>query len=203
MLKTMIITCLLLSPAMSLAHDHSQHAHHGTSSAEATNHSGSSLFHSRSKWKTTDGKDLRFESLNGKVSLVSMVYTGCQTACPMIVTEMKSISNSLPESKKDNLQIVLFSFDSDKDTPANLEAFTKKMSLDSRWKVLSPNTSADTAEIAALLGIKYRKLPDGHFVHSNVFFLMNEKGEIIAKKEGLNADKTELKEALKKAVEKS
>lgn len=197
MSELLLAAVLLFLSGPAVAHDHGQH--HEAAPA-ATSHTKHSLFHSRGKWLKEDGTEVRFADLKGKLSLVSMAYSSCKTACPMVVAELKSIAKDVPPVSKEKVQIVLFSFDEKNDTPAALAKFRTKMNLDPAWTLLSPKTSGDTSEIAALLGVKYKKLPDGHFVHSNVFFLVDEKGEILAKKEGLSGDRSALVTAMTKAL---
>jgi protein SCO1/2 len=45
-------------------------------------------------------------------------------------------------------------------------------------------------EMAALLGIRYKKLPDGEFAHSNVITLLNPEGEIVHQQIGLGQERT-------------
>lgn len=173
------------------------HTHHHDSIA-ASEPASNSIFNSTSKWRTSDGRDFTLTQLSGKPSLVGMVYTSCATACPMTIEELKTIAKSAPPELRDRLQFVVLSFDETNDTPEHLKAFAKKRNLDDRWILLSPRMKEDSTEIAALLGIRFKKLPDGNYIHSNVHTLVNEKGEIVARKEGFGSDRFDVAKALGK-----
>jgi len=55
------------------------------------------------------------------------------------------------------------------------------------------------AELAASPGVRYKRLKNGDFIHSNVIFLLNSKGEIVAQKEGFNTPRA----AFIKEIEKT
>ena len=50
---------------------------------------------------------------------------------------------------------------------------------------MSPASADDTLEMAALLGVKFKKSADGQFAHSNVITILNPEGEIIHQQIGL------------------
>jgi protein SCO1 len=147
--------------------------------------SGQSLFNIQSKWKTSDGNEVMLASLKGKNQLVAMLYTSCPTACPMIVEDMNSIRARLPADLQGKLNLAAFSFDPSRDTPDHLKAFVTKRRLDlSYWKLMSPVKDSSANELAAALGVRFKKVKND-YVHSNVLFLLNENGEIVSSKEGL------------------
>ena len=89
------------------------------------------------------------------------------------------------------------SLDPGRDTPDALLALARARHVDeSRWRLL--RAPEDTVrEIAALLGIKYRRLPDGNFNHSSVITLLSPDGVIVARDEGLGQPLGALQEGLR------
>lgn len=166
---------------------HKKHKHESLKASEPTKHS---LFHLTSEWKTHKEKKVKFNNLEKKKSVMTMIFTNCASACPMLVSEMKDMQ---AQAKNKNINYYLFSFDTERDDPKQLTKFKNKMKLDKNWTLFHGNKS-DTRELANVLGIQYKKTPDNNFIHSNVIFVLNEKGEIICKKEGL---KPNVKECLK------
>ena len=56
----------------------------------------------------------------------------------------------------------------------------------------------DTLELAALLGVKYKRETSGQFAHSNLITVLNADGEIVHQQIGLNQD---IAETVKRIVE--
>jgi protein SCO1/2 len=88
------------------------------------------------------------------------------------------------------------SIDPEHDTPEALRALARARGLDpSRWRLLG--APDDTVrEVAAVLGIRYRRLADGSFNHSSVITLLDRAGVIQARVEGLGQPADALKESL-------
>jgi protein SCO1/2 len=55
----------------------------------------------------------------------------------------------------------------------------------------------DTRELAALLGVNYRKDASGQFAHSNLITVLNGAGEIVFQQPGLNLPPEDVIESLK------
>lgn len=189
---------LLVTPHFAHAHGAHQHEELAT---KPTQLSGSSLYQIESEWLNMKGEKLRLDALKGKPRLVAMAYTTCKTACPMIVQDMNHLAAKLPEGQRKNLGLTLFSFDPERDKPEALQKYATKMKLDpSTWTLLTPSKPGDATELAAALGVQFKKLKDGEFIHSNVVYLLNGEGEVVAKKEGLKSESPAFDEQLKKTV---
>lgn len=176
--------------ALAQGHD-AHHGHHEAMGVAAPISSGSSLYQFTSTWKNQNGETLGLASFTGKPRLLAMVYSRCETACPLIVEDLKDVARDL-SSKKPAVTVV--SIDSERETPETLRAFAKKRNIPSDWTLLTGDANA-ISELAAALGVRYKRLPGGEYIHSNLIFFLNEKGEIVASKEGL---KTPRKEFVKK-----
>jgi protein SCO1/2 len=162
------------------------HAHHQSmDAAEATSHS---LFNVSSEWQNQNGDTLPLNQLEGKVQVVAMVYTTCQYACPRIVAQLKAIEGELASHTTDQIGICLVTIDPERDTVEAFNRFAKEKSLDTnRWTFLR-GSPGDILELANLLGVKYKRLPDGEFSHSNIITLVNGEGEIVHQLNGLGTD---------------
>jgi protein SCO1/2 len=121
-------------------------------------------------------------SFAGRPVILSMIYTQCQSICPLQASNMLKIQNSLPEADREKVQFVLFSFD-EADGSQELAAFSRKMKFERNWTLLGGNPN-DVRELAAALGFQYRKTQDGSFSHSAVIYLLNDRGEVVFQKEG-------------------
>jgi protein SCO1/2 len=145
-----------------------------------------SLYQLDSTWTDDQGRAVKLASLRGRPQVVCMFFASCQYACPLLVEHMKQIEAALPENLRTNTGFVLVSFDSERDTSAALHRYRVHHDLKAGpWTLLRANPD-DVLELAALLGVKYKKDAQGQFMHSNVTTLLNSQGEIAFQETGLN-----------------
>lgn len=200
-MKTALLT-LTISSLMALSAfannphaGHDAHANHTPMSAEAVTHDHS-MFHLDADWLAQDGRSFRLDQLAGKPTVITMIYGSCTTACPVLVNDARRVERALPESIRKDLQVVVVSFDPARDTPKRLADYAADYDVDpERWHFLHGN-AADIRTLAAMLGIRYRDNGDGTFDHSNVVTLLDARGRITERSEGLARPVEPLVEAL-------
>jgi protein SCO1/2 len=92
--------------------------------------------------------------------------------------------------------VVLVSLDPERDSVAQLQALATRHGVDQkRWHfVRTPDSSVQ--EIAALLGVRYRRMPDGEISHSPVITLLNGEGIIASRAQAPLPDPKQLATAL-------
>lgn len=145
-----------------------------------------SLYQLSSKWTSDLNREMPLGVLRGRPVVLAMVFTSCEFACPLIVNDMKRIEAALPAESRRSVEFVLISFDPERDTPARLHAFRERMDLgQERWTLLRGEPD-DVRELAALLGVNYRKDSRGQYAHSNLLTLLNPNGEVVHQAAGLN-----------------
>jgi len=168
-------------------HDmHAEHATHAAAALPAGEPSGGSLYVVDRTWRDAADKAVRWPELAGKPRLVAMLYTSCEHVCPLIVEHMQTVERRLDDTARARLHATLVSFDPERDTPARLAAYAEQKKLDrNRWTLLT-GAPGDTRELAALLGVQYRKLPDGEFAHSNTITLLDAAGNIVYQRKRLD-----------------
>lgn len=162
--------------------------------------SSTSIYNLNGKWTDQDKQQVEFSSLNGRVRIVSMVFTSCASACPMIVGDIKQILSKLPPTVADKVSVDMFSFDHQKDTPEALKAFMKKMRIEKPQWTMYHGDKATISKLAAILGVQYKLLENGAYVHSNNIILVNKEGEVLKTIEGYDASVDDFISLLKKAV---
>ena len=87
-----------------------------------------------------------------------------------------------PKRAKD----VAGSFDAERDTPEVLAKLARERKVDlNRWK-LARASDDRVRELAAVLGLKYRRLEGGAFNHSSAIALLDSSGRIAGRIEGLS-----------------
>jgi protein SCO1/2 len=154
-----------------------------------------SLYQLDATWTNDAGKPVALASLRGRPVIMAMFFAQCEYACPVLVHDLKRIRAALPEGVREKVQLVLVTFDTERDTPAALKAFRERMSLDEQWTLLRGETMA-VQDLAMLLGVKFKQDARGQFAHSNLLTVMNAGGEIVHRHAGLNGDISEAARAV-------
>lgn len=165
-------------------------------------YSDKSLYQVESWWQTQNNEKIQLGSFAGQVVVVTMIFSNCQYACPQIIADVQEIASTLPDSVAKDVRFVFITMDVRRDTPEILAEFAQKMNIKrTNWYFLHGN-DGDTREIAALLGIKYKRMSDGNFSHSNNIIVLNKQGEIIHQQIGLNAESAPSVQAICTAASK-
>ncbi|MFZ3230686.1 MAG: SCO family protein [Pseudobdellovibrio sp.] len=160
-----------------------------------------SIFQLDQQWTNQEDKKKEMKQLGGAPQVVTMIFTSCPGACPLMVSDMKSFDMQLTKKEKSKIKFAAFSIDPANDHPKELKAFYNKMKLDKRWSILTSNAD-QVRELAAILGFGYKDVGDGTFTHSSTLFLLSADGEILARKER-NSDWKEFLEKFRAELKKS
>lgn len=149
---------------------------------------GDSLFQLDLRLLDDAGSTLALEDYRGSPLLVALFYGACPSACPLLVSDITRLEAALAPEARSRLRVLLVSFDAEKDTPEVLAALREKHGMDpERWRLASA-PDEQVRELAAVLGVKYRRLPDGHYVHSSVITLLDAEGVARGRWEGYLRD---------------
>lgn len=128
-----------------------------------------------------DGKSIPLDEHRGKPQLVSMFYTSCTMVCPMITDTLKATRGAIGNPASDRVNVLVVSFDPDRDDASSLHRYAETHKLDLSHWTLARAEPGDVRRLAALLGLQYRKLPDGDFNHSSELVLLDTEGRIVAR----------------------
>ncbi|WFB36714.1 SCO family protein [Kiritimatiellota bacterium B12222] len=160
-------------------------------------YSDTSLFHLQASFLNTDGEKVTLSDYQGKPFILAMFYATCPTVCPRLIQDVLKMEDLLTASEQAQLPVILVSFDPETDSPEKLTAFAKSWEMDTpRWQLWSGNAK-DARTLAAGLGIRYRKTPDGEISHSAPITLINAQGEIALQLAGPGVDNTALMQQIK------
>lgn len=145
---------------------------------------GQSLHQLEARWTDQQGKDVQFADFAGQIVVLAMAYTHCEHACPRIIADMRRIQNELVDAKQD-LSFVLASVDPERDTVEHLQQFARSSGLNDRgWRLIrAPDETV--RELAAVLGVQYRRVSESDFAHSNIITVLGPGGEIRHQQKGL------------------
>lgn len=159
-----------------------------------------SIYQLESTWTNQEGKKVTLADLKGHPVLITMGYASCKFACPRLASDLTSIEKLLTADELKQLQVVFVSIDPARDTPASLTTFLETYKVDQqRWHGLTGDNDS-VIELSVALGIRYRKVNETDFAHSNIIALLSPTGEIVHRQEGLGADPKEILAALRKLL---
>ncbi|HEY6985877.1 MAG TPA: SCO family protein [Rhodanobacteraceae bacterium] len=123
----------------------------------------------------------------GRPLVVGMFYTSCHTVCPLVVDTMLATERALSSAGLDGVDVLLVSFDANRDDPLALKRMAESRKLDARRWTLARTEPADVRKLAAVLGIQYRQLENGEFNHSSALILLDAEGRIAGRTERIGA----------------
>lgn len=146
-----------------------------------------------------DGRAFHLADRAGKPQLVSMFYTSCQYMCPLIIEALKRTQKAIAPEGQAKPDVLMVSFDAQRDVPAHLKAVFGQRKLDAATWTLAHTDAASVRQLAAVLDIQYRALPDGEFNHTSVVILLDAQGRIAARTDKMDAIDPDFVAAAKKA----
>lgn len=148
------------------------------------------------EFTTQDGDTLSNEDLEGKWWVADFIFTNCETVCIPMTTNMVTVQEKLDEEGIDDVEIVSFSIEPDRDTPEVLTEYAEDYGADlSNWTFL---TGYDFETIQDLSIKSFKNMveaaPEGddQIMHGTYFFLVNPEGEIIKNYVGTESDDIDL-----------
>lgn len=170
------------------AHDH---AAMQRMQAEAANAAlpGDSLHRITAPLTDQTGRRFKLADEHGPATLVSMFYGDCQIACPIIIENAKRTLEAVPVAQRDGLRILLVSLNPGVDTSASLAKLARLHALpDKNVRLAVSDNETHTREVAAALGIKYRRAANGEINHSTRFLLLDAQGRAVASSDTLGVE---------------
>ena len=132
----------------------------------------------------SSGRTIGLDVARGKPVLITMFYASCTVACPLLVSEVSQVIAELPADMQNDVEVLLVSFDPARDTPAKLAELARERKLGAGFTLAVAN-DADTRALAAVLGVKYRKLANGDFAHGSTIVALDGEGREIARTDAL------------------
>jgi len=132
-----------------------------------------------------DGAAVGLDVFRGAPVVIAMFYASCPAACPRLLDDIVAIERDLAPAARARLRVLLVSFDPARDTPDALGALATARGVDrTRWKLTSA-AEGDARILAAVLGVKFRRLDSGEFFHTSPITVLDGDGRPVARVEGL------------------
>ena len=119
--------------------------------------------------------------------MVALIYGGCQGACPRIIGDIKSVEENVKKTHPEGVGYLLVTMDPEVDSTDRLQALAQEFDLGPDWRLLR-GTPDQVRELAAVLGVKYRKVSETDFAHSNTVSVLDADGVVVFQKQELGAD---------------
>ena len=154
-----------------------------------------SIYQLAATWTEDSGQELQLRELAGDVQVLAFFYTSCESACPMTVKALQSVSR---EPGSPRAGFLLVSVDPAQDSLAALRRYRRTMKLGDRWKLLR-GPPAEVRKLAALLGFNYEEVDSGRFVHTNLVTVLNTRGEVVHQQSALDGNLAALAAAIRAA----
>ncbi|MGE5701420.1 MAG: SCO family protein [Clostridia bacterium] len=123
-----------------------------------------------------DGSPFKLSDTDGKVRLVSFIFTNCLDVCPPTTLNMSKIQKELKDKGlfgKD-VEMLTISFDPERDTPEVLRKYADSFGADQTGWHFIRGDEKKVAEVAQTFGVGVLKQPDGTFVHTMKIFLIDK-----------------------------
>lgn len=138
------------------------------------------------------GQPRGLDQFRGKPVVVTMFYSSCTYACPIIISSIKRLESKLTPKARSSLRVLLISMDPEKDTPSAMAKLVEGHGVDKgRWLLVRPMKKEDVADLAGLLGMTFRRNPDGSYSHSAEITLFDGNGVQAARLDAPGDDSTD------------
>lgn len=158
-----------------------------------------SLYNLTQSWVDQNGKEFKLKSLRGCPQVIAIIYASCKGACPRIINDMLAVEALVEKKTPNGAGYVLVTMDPERDTPERLQALATELKLGKNWKLLHGSPD-QVQELAATLGVRYRKISDTDFAHSNTVSVLDADGNLAYQKESLGQNIEDAAQAVGKYV---
>ena len=159
-----------------------------------------SLYHLESSFTSHRNEEIKLADFKGKPVIVVMFYGNCTQVCPILIKDTWRLYEAVNESMREQVQVLAISFDTENDSPEVLKTYADYEQLNiPGWHFLT-GKNTDIRSLAMMLGVKYQRQSDGNFAHSNLVTVLDKKGEISTRVEGLNQPMIEAAKAIEQII---
>jgi protein SCO1/2 len=144
-----------------------------------------SVYQLEGVWTAAPDRTISLAELRGKPVVLLLFYGTCNSVCPTLVRDLQRIEAQLAPGERDAARFVLVSFDPAADTPERLAAYAGEHGLAApRWRLLHGRDD-QVRELAAAVGVRYRRAAGGQYTHTQRITLLDRDGRVAAHWDGL------------------
>jgi cytochrome oxidase Cu insertion factor (SCO1/SenC/PrrC family) len=137
------------------------------------------------KLKERDGRTVGLDDLRGKVWVASFIFTRCTGPCPQVTGTVARLQGELKLADVENLRLVTFTVDPERDNPAELREYAQKFQADEkRWLFLTGKKEEihrlliDSFKVPVEEAPEKEKKPGEEFAHSTRLVVVDKAGHI-------------------------
>ena len=147
-----------------------------------------SLYDLNAVWQDDAGRSFQLSELRGHPVVISMFFATCAGICVLTKDDLKTVEASLSSADRERTFFVLVTLEPERDTATALKDYRQAQNMASgRWRLLR-GSPADTARLAAQLGVLYGRDHSGLFRHSSQLVVLDTEGKIVSCQDGIHAD---------------
>jgi len=132
-----------------------------------------------------NGSAVTNKDLEGKVWICAFVFTRCSGPCPSVTATMAKLQNELKLAEQENLRLVTFTIDPERDTPDELKKYAERFQAHpTRWLFLTgPEDEQHRLATKGFMILSKRSDEEKpkagmEFDHSTKLALVDKKGRI-------------------------
>lgn len=128
-------------------------------------------------------KELDFNSVNKKVSVVNFFFTSCTTICPIM-------ENNLQEVFKQNedVHFISYTIDPERDSISVLKEYYKRVAKNATNRTFINGSKKDLKKIAKIYLSSIKNDDDNYFYHTSSVVLLDKKKRIRGFYDALNKE---------------
>lgn len=137
------------------------------------------------------GAPFSLAETNGKIAVVTFIYTGCADVCPLLTQKLVGVQDSLGQAFGRDVFFVSITLDPEVDRPDVLARYGRDLGCDpGGWAYLT-GSAAEIAEVAHAYGVVFEKRPDGEVVHNLLTSICDRSGTMRVQYLGMAFDPDE------------
>ena len=124
------------------------------------------------------------KALEGRTVAVSFIFTHCQTSCPLQVQALTGVQRALSPELSKRVQLVSFSIDPERDTPAVLAQYASAMGVGlENWSLVTGHPR-EISWLHQHFGAQVKRLGGDQLDHRVAVYLLDANGQLAQKYTG-------------------
>jgi protein SCO1/2 len=181
--------CCVMSGIAGACDQHAAHHASAASSVTAAKVSGDSVFQLQTPLTNQQGQTFKLGDAPAKLTVVTMFYGDCNVSCPIVLENIKRTLAAVSSDQSAAVHALMVSLNPGVDTAKSLAGLAKVHAFSAKNATLAvSDNEAHTRQLAAALGVKYRRGANGEINHNTRFVLLDQQGVIVASSDVLSVE---------------